>query len=47
MPVITKHRYIENYPIKKNDKYLILGTIHPQKNPGTGYQLIAKCNIFN
>ncbi|ATB68985.1 hypothetical protein SJPD1_0872 [Sulfurospirillum diekertiae] len=29
MPVITKHRYIKNYPIKKNDKYLVLGTIHP------------------
>ena len=26
---ITKHRYIKKYPIKKDDKYLILGTIHP------------------
>jgi len=29
--VITKHRYIKEYPIKKNDKYLILGTIHPHR----------------
>jgi GNAT superfamily N-acetyltransferase len=28
-PVRTKHRYIKKYPIKKDDKYLILGTIHP------------------
>jgi ribosomal protein S18 acetylase RimI-like enzyme len=26
---ITKHRYIKKYPIKKDDKHLILGTIHP------------------
>ena len=29
MSVVTKHQYVEKYPIKKTDKYLILGTIHP------------------
>ncbi len=29
MSIVTKHQYIEKYPIKKTDKYLILGTIHP------------------
>lgn len=29
MPLVTMHQYIKKYPIKKTDKYLILGTIHP------------------
>jgi hypothetical protein len=29
MSVITSHQYISKYAIKKNDKSLILGTIHP------------------
>ena len=28
----SQHRYIDKYPIKQTDKYLILGTIHPHKN---------------
>ncbi|MEA3228797.1 MAG: hypothetical protein U9P38_06980 [Campylobacterota bacterium] len=31
MAITTKHRYINEYPIKKTDKHLILGTIHPDK----------------
>lgn len=29
--ITTKHKYIEKYPIKPTDKFLILGTIHPHK----------------
>lgn len=30
--VITSHEYINKYPIKLTDKYLILGTIHPDSS---------------
>jgi len=28
----SQHKYIEKYPIKRTDRYLILGTIHPHGN---------------
>src|SRR5690554_5281558 len=31
MPVTTEHKYISNYPIKLDSKYLIIGTIHPHR----------------
>ena len=31
MAITTKHKYINTYPIKDTDKYLILGTIHPHR----------------
>jgi len=31
LEVRTKHQYIDNFTYKSNDKYLILGTIHPHK----------------
>ncbi|MBU0632345.1 hypothetical protein KKA17_06855 [bacterium] len=31
MAITTKHKYIDNNPIKDTDKYLILGTIHPHR----------------
>jgi len=30
--VKSQHKYIDKYPIKRTDKYLILGTIHPYGN---------------
>src|SRR5690606_26179864 len=31
MSITTVHNYLDNYPIKSNSKFLIIGTIHPHK----------------
>lgn len=28
--IVSRHSYVDKYPIKKSDRYLILGTIHPE-----------------
>lgn len=55
--VITTHAYIDKYPIKPTDKYLILGTIHPHNvecfeidffygNKNSLWNIIGKaCNV--